>query len=213
MNHEIAHEDFGFLTPDRIRAIQQGLISGNSDHDDILDGRRHLHERLNNYHKGTGRRPWFLAHILEAMSDDDGVSEFDTCNMQGLVFDRVYACRFKKVPSRLDLSQVGKARVVPESAQYRKAKEFPSQPNLFFADETDSKVPPPLSDMVLIDVGYYARKDEIEELYFLLQDALIVRAMRIISLYDTMSASITDQREVPHPQLRLNIFEEEEDTS
>lgn len=64
MNHEIAHEDFGFLTPDRIRAIQQGLISGNGDHDDILDGRQHLHERLNNYHKGTGRRPWFLAHIL-----------------------------------------------------------------------------------------------------------------------------------------------------
>lgn len=147
------------------------------------------------------------------MSDDDGVSEFDTWNMQGLVFDRLFACRFNKVSSRLDLSQIGKARVVPESAQYRKAKRLPSQSNLFFMDETDSEVPPPLSDMVLIDVAYYARTNKIEELYFLLQDDSIVRAMRIVSLYDTMSRSITDEREVPHPQLRLNIFDEEEDKS
>jgi len=213
MNHEFVHEEFRFLTPDRIRAIQQGLSSGNDDHDEILDGRQHLHERLNNYHKGTGRRPWFLAHILEAMSDDDGVSEFDTWNMQGLVFDRLYACRFNKVTSRLDLNQIGQPRVVPESAQYRKAKNLPSQPNLFIVDDTDSNIPPPLSDIVLIDVGYYARTNKIEELYFILHDDLIVRAMRIINLYDTMSASITDQREAPHPQLRLNIFEEEEDTS
>ena len=147
------------------------------------------------------------------MSDDDGVSEFDSWNMQGLVFDRKYACRFNKVPYRLDLSQIGKPRVIAESAQYRKAKEFPSQLNLFITEEADSGISPSLSDMILIDVGYYARTNQIEELYFLLQDESIVRAMRIVSLYDTNYASITDQREEPQPQLRLSIFEEEEDTS
>ncbi|MCY3977768.1 MAG: hypothetical protein OXG23_06685 [Chloroflexi bacterium] len=213
MNPELAHEDFDFLTPPRIEVFQQSLIIGNAEHDSILDGRQHVHEPLNNYHKGTGRRPWFLGHILDAMSDDDGVSEFDTWNMQGLVFDRKYACRFNKVPKRLDLSQVGKPRVIRESAQYRKAKDLPAQQNLFFADETNGEVPPSLSDMVLIDVGYYARNNNPEELYFLLQDSSIVLAMRIISLYDTISASITGQRGVPQPQLELRIIGEEEDTS
>ena len=213
MNHEIAHEYFKFLTAPRIKAIQQGLRSGNAEHDDILDGRLHAHERLNSFNKGTGRRPWFLAYILEAMSYDDDISEFDSWNMQGLVFDRLYACRFNKVAARLDLSDVGKPRVIRESAQYRKARELPSQPNLFFNDEIMDDVLPPLSDMVLIDVGYYVRKNKVEELYFLLQDDLIVRAMTIVSLYETMSASVTDQRGVPRPQLSLNIFGEEEDTS
>lgn len=214
MKDESAHEEFGFLTPDRIRVFKQSLESSNVDYDDILDGREYLHERLNPYHKGTGRRPSFVAHIFESMSDDEGVIEFDKWNMQGLVFDRKFACRFNKVAKKLDSSLIGEPRVIRESEQYRKAKELPSQPNLFLEDETGSEIPPPLADMVLIDVGYYARYDQIEELYFFMHDDDgIIQAMMIISLYDAQYATITDQGDVARPKLGLRFTEEEEDIS
>ena len=202
-------EAFSFLTPTRIRAIKQGLNSGNADHDEMTADRRHLQDRLNPYHRGTGRRPWFVAHMLESLSDDDGVCEFDVSNMQGIVFDGTYACRFKRVNTRLDKTRVDKARIFDEPEVFRRARERPSPPKLPLDDEEMPEVTPPLSDLILIDVGYFVRDDNVEELYFVLHDEDSVVAMEIVSLYEEVQTAATVQPAVSRPQLRLNLEEED----
>ena len=179
-----AFDPFPFLTPERIIAIESGVWSFNRDDDEITRDRRHLVQHMNAWHRAMGQRPWLFAHIAEALSDDGKAEVCSFGNMQGILFDLAHFCRFFKLHCPLDDSCVGGPRVGREPVTVRRARELPSPRLLFPSDALEDGFVPPLSELSVYDIGYYMRRREVIELYFLNQDGTHANAMQQLSMFD-----------------------------
>ena len=101
------YDQFPFWTPPRVRAIKSGVLSFNRDDQNIVSDRLHLIQHMSAWHRAMSQRPWILAHILEALSDDEYAQNCKFHNMQGILFDRAHFCRFFKLHDPIEESSVG----------------------------------------------------------------------------------------------------------
>ena len=186
------YEPFPFMTPSRIRSIKSGVRSFNQDDQLIRQERLHLVQHMSAWHQAMGQRPWLLAHIIESLSDDECVETCDFHNMQGVLFDLAHYCRFFKLRRSIDETCVDGPRVGREPDIVRRARELPSPRLLFPQDAIEGSFIPPLADLFVYDIGYFVRRREIVELYFLSQDGVYVRAMQPLSTFDHNYPSARD---------------------
>ncbi len=178
------YDPFPFLSPARIYAIESGVLSFNSDDKEIFKDRRHLVEHMSAWHRAMGQRPWLLANISEALSGDEHVKNCSFHNMQGLLFDRAHFCRFFKIHEPIRKDSVGGPRIGREPVTVRRAKELPSSLMMFPPDVFDDEFIPPLSYLCVYDIGYFVRRREVVDLYFLRQDGLHLYAMQQLGTFD-----------------------------
>jgi hypothetical protein len=157
-------------------------MSFNNDHQSIVQERLHLLQHMNSWHQGMSLRSWLVAHIIEALSDDEHAENCSFGNMQGVLFDLAYYCRIFKIDEALDESCVDSRRIGREPETVRKAKYLPSPRLLLPIDAIDNGMIPPLSDLFVIDIGYYMCRRNVVELYFLHQDSHCVKAMRSLGM-------------------------------
>ncbi len=178
------YDPFPFLTPPRVRAFESGVWSFNQDDQEIVSVRQHLIQHMSVYHRAMSLRPWLLAHILEALSDDEHVQNCSFHNIQGLLFDRAHFCRFFKIHEPVNEEDVGGPRIGSEPVTARRARELPSTLFMFPPDEFGNEFIPPLSYLCVYDIGYYVRRRELVELYFLRQDGSSLYAMQQLGMFN-----------------------------
>ncbi len=178
-----AYDPFPFLTPPRIHAIKYGVLSHIQDYQAILRDRVHLQQHMNSMHQSWNRRGWLIAHITEALTDDEHSERVCFGIMQGLLFDRAHFCRFFKIYEVIDESCVGGPRIGCEPVTVRRARELPTPRLLFPPDAIEGGFIPPLSHLCVYDIGYFVRR-EVVELYFLNQDGFTLHAMRQLGILD-----------------------------
>ena len=180
------------MTPARFRAIESGVKSFNQDDQLIREHRLHLIQHMSAWHIAMSQRSWVLAHIIESLSDDDCVETCDFHNMQGILFDRAHFCRFFKLRGSIDETCIGGPRIGREPTIVRRARELPSPRLLVPPDEIEGGFIPPLADLSVYDIGYFVRRREIVELYFLSQDGDYVNAMQPLSMFGHTYPSARD---------------------
>ena len=179
-----AYDPFPFLTPSRIHAITSGILSGNLDYQSILQDRWQIYQHMSAWHRAFAHRPWVVGHIIEALSDEDAVEKCEFHNIQGVLFDLAFFCRFFKLQEAIDRACVGGPRIGREPVTVRRARELPYPRLLFPPDALDEGFTPPLSQLCVYDIGYLVRRREVVELYFLYQDGFRLHAMRPLSMFD-----------------------------
>lgn len=183
--HQIqSYDQFPFWTPPRVRAIKSGVWSFIRDDQIIVRDRLHLIQHMSAWHRAMGQRPWLLAHILEALSDDQHVQNCKFHNMQGILFDRAHFCRFFKLHDPIEESSVGGPRIGFEPVTVRRARELPSTQMMFPPSAFGDEFIPPLSYLCVYDIGYFVRRRKIVELYILRQDGFRLHAMQPLGLFD-----------------------------
>ena len=184
MQQILPYDPFPFLTPRRVHATKSGVWSFNRDDQEIASDRLHLIQHMSAWHRAMGQRPWLLAHISEALSDDEHVQNCNFHNMQGVLFDRAHFCRFFKLHEPIEEAYVGGPRIGREPVTVRRARERPSTRLMFPPDELDYDFIPPLSYLCVYDIGYFVRRREVVERYFLSQDGLHLNALEQLGMFN-----------------------------
>ncbi len=183
MQQILPYDPFPFLTLSRIHALKSGIMSFNLDYQSIIEDRWHLYQHMSAWHRAFAMRPLVLAHILEALSDEDGVENCEFHNMQGILYDRAHFCRLFKLHEPIDKASVGGPRIGREPIIVWRARVLPSPRLLFPQEALDDGFIPPLSRLCVYDIGYYVRRSEVVELYFLHQDGVQLYAMKQLGMF------------------------------
>ena len=183
MQQILPFDPFPFLTPPRIYAIKSGVLSHTQDYRAILRDRLHLQQHMNGMHRSWSRRAWLIAHITEALTDDEQAEKACFGIMQGILFNLAHFCRFFKIYEAIDETHVGGPRIGCEPVTVRRARELPTPRLLFPPDAIEGGFIPPLSHLCVYDIGYFVRLGVVE-LYFLNQDGLTLHAMRQLAMLD-----------------------------
>jgi hypothetical protein len=90
-------DPFGFLTGQRERAIWKAIEAANKRHQAVLSTSAHVHEHMSNRGKAFETREWGIAHIVEALSGDDGVKRRQENNTDGVMIDNIYFLHVKMI--------------------------------------------------------------------------------------------------------------------
>lgn len=177
------YDPFPFLTPPRVHAIESGVWSFTRADQEYVRDHQHLVRHMSPWHRAMLQRSLLLAQITEALSDDDFAEKCEYGIMQGVLFDRAHYCRLFKLHDALGESCVGGPRVGRQPETVRRAMKLPAPRLLFPPDAIDDGFIPPLSSINVYDIGYYVRRWQVVELYFLYQDGQLVNAMRPLGLF------------------------------
>lgn len=180
------------LTPDRLRAIESGIQSFNQDYPSILEGRRHLYDAMTAWEKAMALRPWLVRHVLEALSGDGDIVERGIHNMVCIQFDDSHVANIFRLRELIDVDGIAGNAPFREPKVIRQARTESLQSYLMPPTSDEEEVELPLSDLHIISIGYYVRRAEVVELYFIDQDMTQVREVRALGLLDGVPAAKED---------------------
>ena len=190
---------FDWLTPERQHCFKSGVQSFNIDHPKMLEGRRHLHNRMSPMKSSLDLRFWLDTHVEEALSADDDIISRCIHNMDCYeIGGRILAYMFK-LELAIDVENVVGDGPFPEPEIIRRARIARRQPYLMppTADEDDRDLP--LSDLHIIGIGYFVTRGQVAEMYFIDQDTFEVKDVHALGLMEGTPA-VPSQFTMPVPR-------------
>lgn len=134
-------------------------------------------------------RPWLVRHVLEALSGDEGIVERGIHNMVCIQFDESHVANIFRLRELINVDSIVGSPAFREPKAIRQARTEPLQAYLMPPTSDEDGVELSLSDLYIINIGYYVRRAEVVELYFIDQDTVQVREVRALGLLDGVPAA------------------------
>lgn len=187
---------FEFLTPSRKKAIHFAIDSANRYQQTLIEPKKHIYdEHMSNRGRTSIAREWGIAHILEALSDDEGVVSRHVWNMAGIQFDKLYFVRVVKIEDPNFPPKEPKIIQNARHTAYHQAElPFPDK------EETTSI---PIKDLYPIVAGYTLNTNSIiTELYFIDQYGDTVRDYYPLG-YSSSFVTTEDQVKLPKTTFKV----------
>lgn len=187
---------FAFLTSAREKAFHVAIESANNYLQSSHQLKAHVYEFVSPRGRSFITREWSIGHIMEALSDDEGASQRQICNMSGIEFDKKYFVRLVKVDSPETPPREPKTISRARNAACQMKLTFPG-------DETEVEATPPLQDLYPIVAGYVMNSlNLITGLYFIDQWGNEVKQYRPLGYSER---GYTSQDEVQLPRTTFTL--------